>query len=151
MPDLSAAQVVLGCVLTALTLAGIIAKRWGPKYRRAKAKAVAGWAQLFGTEEIRHKVTGKVLVEASPGVGVQVNDLKDAVTKLVDLHAQTEALQAAHHGHDRRITKVENDVEALQNNLVERIVGRAESAAAWRAMEAASNSTPDHVDEERTQ
>lgn len=136
MPDLNTWQIVLAVALSSVTLAGLVAKRFGPKYRHAKTSVVAGWAQLFGTEEVRHKVTGKVLVPAQPGVGVQVAELSVAVTKLVELHATTAA-------HDQRLSAVEADVDTLKSAALERIASKVDSIRGWEAIQAAVMATPD--------
>lgn len=100
-------------------------------------------ATLVGTDEVRHKVTGAVIAEAQPGVGVQLANLTTAhvqlagvVTKLVEQQEHTEALQDGQRDHERRIV-------VLEAASVERIVTRAESAQAWRAVEAAHNAQPE--------
>lgn len=146
MPDV---EPFLTIALTSIGIVGGLAGwvRWGrPRAQKAWRTVVAAFATLAGTEEVRHKITNEVIVPAQPGVGVQIAnltaahiELAEVVKKLVEQQAHTEALQAGQHDHEKRIV-------VLEQAQVERIVTKAESAAAWRAVEAAHNAQPDHVD-----
>lgn len=120
--------------------------RWGlPRYRQARSTTRAVVATLVGTEEVRDPITNELIRPAQPGVGVQVSDLRMAVTKLVEQQAHTEALQGHFHDLERRTKTNEDDIAELKAAQVERIVSRAESAAAFRAIEEAVKATPDEI------
>lgn len=91
---------------------------------------------LLGRDAVVDTITGEERVPALPGIGVrmahqeqQMELLTEAVAKLASTHTRLE-------NHETRILK-------LEEAAVERVVTRAESAAAWRAMEAAALATPD--------
>jgi hypothetical protein len=117
--------------------------RWvRPKLRQAGSDIRAGRDALVGREAVFDTITGKELAPALPGIGVrmattetQMSVLTDAVAKLAD--------------NDGRLSSLEqwrNDVDQWRHlvdaGAVERVVTRAESAAAWRAVEAVANGTP---------
>jgi hypothetical protein len=116
-----------------------------PRYRQARSTTRAVVATLVGTDEVRDPITNQLIRDAQPGVGVQVSDLRLAVTKLVEQQAHTEALQGEFHDLQRRTTVNEDDIAILKAAQIERIVNRADSAAAWRAMEAATLAQPDET------
>ena len=127
-------EIVALCTLGGIALAFL---RWGrPRLRNIWRKGGAVVATLIGTDEVRHKITGEIIQPAQPGVGVQVAELSRAVTKLVDQQAHTEALQGQVHDLDRRVTTLEEARE-------ERLASYEDSTAAWGAIAAAHNSTPD--------
>lgn len=122
--------------MTIASLVGIVALigaiaafvRWGlPRYRKARSTGRKVVATLVGTEEVRDPITNQLIRPAQPGVGVQVSDLRLAVTKLVEQQAHTEALQGQFHDLDRRVTN-------LEEARAERFVAQAESAEMWRAV-----------------
>lgn len=110
--------------------------RWvRPGYRRTKADFIAARDAVVGRDAIVDTITGKELAPALPGVGVrldkqeqQMDLLTTAVAKIADSHVRLE-------DHEARI-------HALEAAAVERVVARAESAQAWRAMEKAIDSAP---------
>jgi hypothetical protein len=129
----------------ALALVGAILGflRWvRPKMRRAGSDIRAGRDALVGRDAVFDTITGKEIAPALPGIGVrmattelQMSTLTEAVATLAD--------------NDGRLSSLEqwrNDVDRWRNLIdagaVERVVTRAESAAAWRAVEAVANGTP---------
>lgn len=148
MPDL--AHLTVGQVATAIITIGAVAgviggwMKWlGPRWRRARAKWVAAVDSIVGREEIRDSITDEVKVPALPGIGVrmahqeqQMELLTVTVTKLVDQQAHQQRLEQRVEDHESRLAK-------LEQAEVERIVTRAESAAAYRAIETAIKATPD--------
>ncbi len=110
--------------------------RWVRPGARALAKDFrAGRDALIGRDAIHDSITGVERVPALPGIGVRMDTtenqmamLTTAVAKIADSHVMAE-------DHERRITK-------LEEAAVERVVARAESAAAWRAIEAVASTPP---------
>jgi hypothetical protein len=110
--------------------------RWvRPRVKQAASDIQAGRDALIGRDAIYDSITGKELVPALPGIGVrmstneaQLSDLVGAVSKLAD--------------NDHRLTEVEERVKRLEAGVVERVVTKAESLQAWRAVEAVANGTP---------
>lgn len=109
-----------------------------PRYRRGKSEVTAIRDSILGRDAVRDTITGRELSPALPGVGVRLaateqhlGTLAQAVATIAESHLRLE-------DHEKRLV-------TLEEASVERIVSRAESAAGWRAMEAAALSTPDVV------
>ena len=143
MPDLSPLAtliITLGAVVGVITAA----VKWAwPKWKAFCGKTVAAIDSIVGRDEIRDSITGEVRVPALPGIGVrmahqeqQMELLTVTVTKLVDQQVHQQRLEQRVDEHDDRIKK-------LEDAQVERVVSRAESAAAFHAIEAAIKATPD--------
>lgn len=100
---------------------------------------------ILGRDPVTDSITGKELAPALPGIGVrmehqerQMETLTQAVRTIADTQVTVAAIQQEVADHRGRIRR-------LEEATVERVVSRAESAAAWRAMEAAANG--DQTDE----
>jgi hypothetical protein len=125
----------LGVVLACL--------RWvRPRFRRTVQEATAMRDSILGRDAVVDSITGAELAPALPGVGVRLAEtekhlgvLAEAVATIAESHVRLE-------DHEGRIV-------ALERAAVERIVNRVDSAAAWGAMQAASESTPQADIEER--
>lgn len=110
----------------AYTVAGIIVITIGwwkgvrPWLRRIRATGTAIVETLVGRDPIIDHATGKELVPAQPGLGVRMATMESAIALLADANATLA-------NHERRIG-------ALEQNQIERIVTRAESANMWRAV-----------------
>lgn len=117
-----------------------------PKYNRGKSDVVAIRDSMLGREEVRDSITGHVISPALPGIGVRMDSqerqmavITEAVAKIADSHLRLEQ-------HDSQISELNNRVSKLEQSTVERIVARAESTAAFRAIEAAQKAVPDVLD-----
>lgn len=103
---------------------------------------------ILGREEQYDSITREVVVPALPGIGVrmanqetQMSEMTRAVTQLAETHTQMAEVRA-------EVKELNGRVVKLEEAAVERVVAKAESAAAWRAMEAAALAKPDQdVDE----
>lgn len=145
MNDVADTLLAVGAVLA--LLAGWA--RWlRPRWRRVMRDVKAARDSLLGREAVVDTITGKEISPALPGVGArmahqeqQMDLLTMTVTKLVDQQQHQAALEA-------RVGHVEGRVAALEEAAVERVVTRAESTAAWRAMEAAARNRDDNEDNE---
>jgi hypothetical protein len=98
---------------------------------------------ILGRDEVLDSITREVIKPPLPGIGTrmahqetQMELLTVTVTKLVD---QQVFLQ----GIAERVDSAESRLDKLEAAAVERVVAKAESTAAWRAMEAATNAKPD--------
>lgn len=104
--------------------------RWArPRLKRWNWERQAKNDVLIGRPAVLDSITGKELAPPLPGVGVRMDLLTETVAKLADTHLRIE-------NHEERI-------KVLEEATVERVVTRAESAQAYRAIEAAINATPD--------
>lgn len=130
--DWAGAVVVLGSAL------GIIFGwlRWvRPRMRTAAREIAAVRDSILGREAVTDSITGAELSPALPGMGVRVAEterhlgvLAQAVATIAESHVRLE-------DHEARLVR-------LEEAAVERVVARAESTAAWAAMQAASESKP---------
>ena len=113
-----------------------------PRWRKVKNDALGARDALVGRDAIFDRVSGRQLAPAIPGIGNrmehqerEMSEMKQAVIQLAETHTQLIRVNEALVDHEGRLM-------ALENAAVERVVGRAESAAAWRAMEAAHKAEP---------
>jgi hypothetical protein len=146
---LSSLNATMSAVLAAGALVALIAGwlRWvRPRYRKARATMTAATDAIVGRPALLDSITGEEKVPALPGIGVrmahqerQMELLAVTVTKLVDQQTHQRALEQRVDTHDDRI-------RALEDAAVERVVGKAESAQAWSAMEAAIKARPSDDD-----
>ena len=125
------------------TLVGVLVSFWikwlSPKVRRAGAEVTEVRDNILGRPAIVNEITKKEVAPAVPSLGAQIAGLGEAVRELTKSHARLDSLES-------RVDKVEGyepRLMALEAASVERIVSRAESAAGWRAMEAAALAQPD--------
>lgn len=133
---LASAIVVLSAIVAAV--------RWvRPRLKRVKNDVVGARDSLLGREEVRDSITGEVKIPALPGIGVRMDSqerqmavITEAVAKIAESHIRLEQ-------HDTAISDLSGRVSKLEQAAVERIVNRQESAAAFRAIEAAHKSTPE--------
>jgi hypothetical protein len=117
--------------------------RWvRPGVKQVASDVRAGRDALVGREAIHDSITGRELVPALPGIGVRMASTENNLTELTTAVAKLA-------DNDQRTTDLEHwraEVEAWRATVdaqsVERVVTRAESAAAWRAVEAVANGTP---------
>jgi hypothetical protein len=125
--------------------------RWARPFARAvKTDIVSGRDALLGRDEVLDSITGKVLAPALPGMGVRMDRNETQMAAVVDAVAQIAPaltqLAESHRrldDHETRITDNARQITDLKNAYVERIVSRADSAAAFRAIEAVASSGDD--------
>lgn len=128
----------LGALAGATTVAVAILGwlRWlRPKLRHTLGQVGAVRDSILGREAILDSITGIELAPALPGVGVRLADQERHLGTLAEAVA---TIAADHH----QIADHEGRIVRLEQAAVERVVGKAESVAAWRAMEAAAGATP---------
>jgi hypothetical protein len=136
---LNQSQAVIACTVGGLTILATLVGcyvRWArPGFRQARSDFIAARDSIVGRDAVVDSITGRELSPALPGVGVrldrqeqQMDLLTGAVSKIADSHVRLE-------DHEHRIMQ-------LEAAAVERVVARAESAQAWRAMEKAMDSPP---------
>lgn len=127
-----------GAVLGVIALLGVFVGwlKWlRPKIRSARQDGVAIRDAILGRDPVVDSITGKEIAPALPGMGVRMahqEQQMDLITRAVAQLASTHT----------RIDNHETRIQKLEEASVERVVTRAESAAAWRAMEAAHLSDP---------
>lgn len=133
--------ILAGAVVAALAALWKYGTKAWRAWRAARVKVTAVGDAILGREAVVDTITGKEIAPALPGMGVrmahqeqQMEAITAAVTRLATQH---EALR----DHETRIAR-------LEQAAVERVVTKAESTAAWNAVEAVANSRPpDEIDE----
>jgi hypothetical protein len=142
MTSLDQAQVTISVALGICALVGVVVAhfRWvRPRYRSGKDMFVAGRDSLIGRPAIVDTITGKEISPALPGVGVRLANVEAGQLETRDALRHIAAVMEGQQIQDRRIDRLESDVQSLKDAAVERVVAKAESAAAWRAVEAVAN------------
>lgn len=114
-----------------------------PRWKKFSKKAVAALDSIVGRDEVRDSITDELKIPALPGIGVRMAAVEHsneitaiAIQKLVDQQEHLIKMGKRVDEHEDRITK-------LETNQVERVVARAETTAAYRAIETAIKATPD--------
>lgn len=160
-----------------ITALAVIIGAWvkvRPLIAKATATVVALNELLFGRDaEPENEITGAPAREAVPGIGVQLarhidtetealNQVSSDVARLTDtvqriaetqveirdLRADQVAMRAAM---DARFEEHSREIAALKAQVVERVVSKVESTAAWLAVEAVANQQPGETPPEITQ
>lgn len=80
---------------------------------------------------------GRVVSQPVPSLGVQISDLRQAVADQANQDARITAVEEAVTDLGKRVTAMES------GHQIERIVTRAESAQAWKAVEAIATQPED--------
>lgn len=125
-------------LIGAVTLVGVFFSflRWvRPMVRRWGADVRAGRDALVGREAVHDSITGRVIAPALPGIGVRMDTMETQQAVLTDAVAKLANSTV-------RLDDLDIRVKRLEVGVVERIVTKSESAAAWRAVEAVANGTP---------
>jgi hypothetical protein len=122
-----------------LTLLGLVfGYLWKvrPGVKQVASDVRAGRDALVGRPAVYDSITGRELAPALKGIGVrmdtneqQLGELTVAFAKLADSTLRLDE-------HDQRLKR-------LEEGVVERVVTRAESTAAWRAVEAIATQPAD--------
>lgn len=143
----------VGVAVGVVTLVGAGAGLWlkaRKKWRHSWDRIIGALETIAGRPEIVDRATGRVLVPAQDGMATRITRVEDgqtaqgatlaqmaqAMQKLADGLQQQQALVGRVDDHDERIAK-------LELAAVERVVARAESAAAFQAIDTAIRATPD--------
>lgn len=149
-------QQTVAAVTAVLALAGVIGGylKWlRPRWRRVIEQLVAIRDSILGRDAIRDSITGRVIEQPLPGMGVRMDHqerqmtlLARTVDKLADAQNELAKAVAQQVEHGKRLDDHEDRIGKLETAAVERIVARQESAQAWRAVEAAVNASSPDVD-----
>lgn len=119
-----------------VTLLAATYRKVRPWWKEMGRDVRAGRDALIGREAIVHPETGRELAPAVPGIGARMANVETAIVAIAQQQKDIAGLQATAANHDSRIGK-------LELAAVERVVGKAESTAAFHAIEAALKATPD--------
>lgn len=134
-----------GAVITVGAVVGVLAagRRWArPKLKAFVADVRKIRDSILGREPQYDSITGEERVPELPGIGVRMAHIEvRADTQDVRLDKITTALEKVA-DQTVAISDLQDRVTKLELAAVERVVGKAESIAAYRAIEAAHESHP---------
>lgn len=117
----------LAYAITILTLLGGAITVWvfvRPAFMRSRAVADA----ILGEEPVNDRA-GREIQPARPGLVSRVGSVEHAVALLVETNTRLD-------NHENRLDAHDARIKELQEQTIERVVAKAESASAWRAVEA---------------
>jgi hypothetical protein len=140
---LNQSQAVIACTVGGLTiLAALVGYvRWArPGIKQAKSDFVAARDSIVGRDAVKDSITGREIEPALPGIGVRMAANERNLGRLTDAVAQIAQSHARLENHEERIVQ-------LEAGAVERVMSKAESAAAWRAIAAVAGE-PDEAPED---
>jgi hypothetical protein len=117
--------------------------KWGrPTYKALVKDFRAGRDALVGREAVLDSMSGTELAPALPGIGKRMENFEQALTTLAENAVTLADNQVTIADNQRVLLNHEDRIMALEEGAVERIVARAETTAAYGAMEAAYRSQP---------
>jgi len=117
--------------------------RWvRPRMKSLASDVRAGRDALVGREAVLDSITGKELVPALPGIGVRMATTEEQLGRLAEAFTELVRTTGRVESHEQLLEDHEGRIRHLEEGLVERVVTKAESLQAWRAVEAVANSTP---------
>ncbi|UUW87393.1 hypothetical protein [Pimelobacter simplex] len=135
---------IIGLVLGVIAVLGALLGylRWvRPRIRRG----IGVWVQirdsLIGREEQRDSITGRKTADALPGIGVRMDNVERGQQEQSRALNHIATLIESQQQQDQRLDTVERRVDALEQAAIERVAGKAESVAAFRAIEAVARQT----------
>jgi cell division protein FtsB len=138
MMPLDQTDALLGLALSTVALLAVAAGwlRWiRPRVHRGVRTWVAVRDSLVGREVQTESTTGRVIAPALPGIGLRLENIETSMARVADLlesqQRQDHRLEILEHGHDNH----EHRIKQLEDQCIERIAAKAESVAAWRAVE----------------
>lgn len=135
-------KTLLGLCALAGVAAGFLKWVW-PLFKAFAQDLTSARDSIVGRAAVHDSITGRTVSPELPGIGVrmanqevQMGELTRAVADLAKSHVRLDDL-------DGRVRAQNIRLVALEEAAVERVVSRAESAAAWRVVEAVARATPD--------
>lgn len=144
--NLTDASNVTGLALGIIALLGAVLGwlRWvRPRWLKATGRVGAALDTIAGRPEITDNITGAVLAPALPSVGMRLGTLEESVSRLVEAEIERQQLDRRVTEAHERIDTLDKRVRGLEEATIERVANKAESVAAFRAIEAvAKNGDP---------
>ena len=128
----------MGLIVLVGAVTGVLAgwfKVIRPRYVRWQKRQTAKMDAILGREARYDSITGELVQPPLPGIGVRMANQEQG---LIALALTVEKIADSH----ERLNNHEARLKALEDARVEHVVSRAESAAAFTAMEAAINANP---------
>ena len=93
-----------------------------PRLKKVNAESVAIRDAILGRDAILDSITGEERVPALPGIGMRMATVEEALVALADVHV--------------KMLDHEERIRSLETGTLERIAARADSVAAFKAIEA---------------
>lgn len=118
--------------LAILALLGIIVgwlKVVRPRWRKGTERVTAALDTIAGRPPVVDSITGKELAPELPSIGKRMESVEGSVSRLVEVIE-------GQHKQDQRLDDHERRLQQLEEQVIERVASKAESVAAWRAVEA---------------
>ena len=117
----AAAKIFLTFVAVAVVIIGWF--KWlRPRLKKVNAESVAIRDAILGRDAILDSITGEERVPALPGIGMRMATVEEALVALADVHV--------------KMLDHEERIRSLETGSLERIAARADSVAAFKAIEA---------------
>lgn len=149
MFDLDSANAWIAFGIGVGTLVGIVAgwMRWvRPRIKALRAEVRGALDALVGRDAIIDPASGRVLAEPLPGMGRRMDDVERAI-------AHVATLIEGQHAQDRQIAELKRElaierqrIDTLEAGTIERVAAKAESVAAWRAIEKIADQSDPAID-----
>lgn len=131
----AAVTLILGVIALVTAFASWV--KWArPRLQERERDRIAQRDALIGRPPVFDSITRKEISPALPGIGQRMASVEVAIAQLAESNLR-------HHAHEQHLAKHDEQIAELQQARIERIVTRAESAAAWRAVEAVANPAVD--------
>lgn len=134
LPDLGALQYAVAAAALAVVVAGW-AKWFLPRWRKVWRRANSALDTIGGSDAIVDPSSGRELRPAQPPLGTRLASLEDAVVQIVGVVTEMSELRNTVSQHEERLG-------SLEHAAIERVVSKAESAAAWTAIAEAQKAPP---------
>lgn len=114
-----------------------------PRWRKAWARVGAALDTIAGRPPITDSITGREIQPALPSIGVRMElvevasiETRQAINHIATLLEVQRELTQRVDGHDDHLERTDEEIRQLKEQVIERIAGKAEAVAAWRAVEA---------------
>lgn len=120
-------ELIIAFGAAAAVILGFLRWVW-PQVKTGTHVMVAFKNAVLGTEEVRHPDTGRVLVEAQPGLNARVASIEVAVHEIAKTH--------------RRLDDHEGRIGRLEQGAAERTAARTETVELLRVVDTALKTTP---------
>jgi len=125
--------------------------KWArPRLQQRERDRIAQRDALIGRPPIYDSITRKEISPALPGIGQRMANTEGQMAVIAEAVADLVKSNQRHESHEAHLAVHDREIADLKQARVERVVTKAESIAAYQAMEAAALAKPDHIDEDHS-
>lgn len=143
LDDANTLATIFGSVIVGLgALWGGWRKWLRPKVHQGRSTWISVRDSLVGREAQHDSITGREIQPALPSLGVRMESMERAAVETNETLKHVVELVRSQQQQDQHIANHEKRITALEDGTIERIAAKAESVAAWRAVEAVAKSAP---------